>query len=174
MTLRMREALAQDAAFIRRIFLLPHARAYVNAPKRDIILATLEEPDAESYVIENSGGPAGHFLLRNRGFLVEFSLLIAAEQGRGAGTFALEWGLRRAFKQLRAHRVCLEVREDNLGTRRLCERLGFRLEGLYRDGYRDERTGEFRNLCPYGILENEYQPPVLRNAPRFNRSSFGQ
>jgi RimJ/RimL family protein N-acetyltransferase len=158
MTFAMRETLAEDAAFIRRLFCLPHVRAFLNTPSRQIIVATLEDPNAESYVIEDAGDPVGNFVMSTRGFLVDLQTLAVTKQRCGAGTFALRWGLRRAFDELQAHRVFLEVREDNVGTRRLCERLGFSQEGVYRDGFRDERTGEFRNLVPYGMLERDYGP----------------
>lgn len=158
MTFAMRETLAEDAAFIRRLFCLPHVRAFLNTPSRQIIVATLEDPNAESYVIEDAGEPVGNFVMCTHGFLVDFQSLAVTKRGRGAGTFVLRWGLRRAFDELQAHRVFLEVREDNVGTRRLCERLGFSQEGVYRDGFRDERTGEFRNLVPYAMLERDYGP----------------
>jgi RimJ/RimL family protein N-acetyltransferase len=42
-------------------------------------------------------------------------------------------------------------------ARRLYESVGFREEGLYRDGFRDE-SGVFQNLVPYGILANDLRP----------------
>jgi hypothetical protein len=43
------------------------------------------------------------------------------------------------------------------GARALYESLGFKAEGCYRDGYRDD-DGTYENLIPYGILESEYRP----------------
>lgn len=44
-----------------------------------------------------------------------------------------------------------EIVETNVASHRLCESVGFRAEGLYRDGYRDD-AGGFHNLAPYGML----------------------
>lgn len=157
MTLSVREAHEDDAAFIRRLFMLPHARAFLNTPTRDAIVAAMDDPNTENYIVEEDEEPAGNLVLRHHGFLVDISVLVAARQRRGIGTFALRWAQRRAFEELKVHRLFLEVREDNVMTRRLVERLGFVQEGVYRDGFQDERTGQFKNLCPYGMLEGEYR-----------------
>lgn len=122
----------------------------------------MDEPAAEHYVIEEAGAPCGYFLLHHHGFLVDVGSIVAARQGRGAGTFGMQWAMHHAFIELKAHRVFLETREDNTTTRRLVERLGFVQEGTYRDGFQDERTGAFHNLCPYGMLEHEYRALTVR------------
>jgi RimJ/RimL family protein N-acetyltransferase len=153
----IRKAQEDDAAFIQRLFSLPHAREFLNAPARDTIIASIERPNAENYIIEDGGEPVGNLVLHHHGFLVDVAVIVVTQQRRGAGTFGLQWALGHAFTDLQAHRVFAETREDNVGTRRLLERLGFVQEGLYRDGFQDERTGEFKNLCPYGLLEDEYR-----------------
>lgn len=70
---------------------------------------------------------------------------------KGAGRFALERAIEFAFNEANAHRIFLEVLESNAVCRRLVERVGFRAEGVYRDGYRDE-NGAYHNLVPYGLL----------------------
>lgn len=157
MTFTIREAHEEDAAFIRRLFTLPHARAFLNTPSLDMIVAGMDNPNSEVYIIEAAGESVGHLVLHHHGFLVDVAVVVAAHQRRGIGTFALEWAKQRAFEELKAHRIFLEVREDNADTRRLVERLGFVQEGVYRDGFEDERTGEFKNLCPYGMLEDDYR-----------------
>ena len=157
MTFTIREAYEDDVSFIVRLFKLPHVRAFLNPPDRGTVLASLENPNVENYVLEDNGEPAGNFVLRSHGFLVEFSVLAVTTQGRGAGTFALNWGLHYVFNDLKAHRVYIEVREDNFATRRVVERLGWVQEGLFRDGFRDARSGEYKNLCAYGILAPEFE-----------------
>jgi len=62
-----------------------------------------------------------------------------------------------SFENLGAHRVFLEILESNIASRSLCEAVGFRQEGVYRDGYRDE-SGRFHNLIPYGLLKTDSSP----------------
>ena len=158
----MREASDDDVAYIVKLFKLPHVRRFLNEPGRDMVQASLENPNVENYIIEHAGSPAGNFVLRNHGFLVEFSVLAVSQPQRGAGTFALHWGVRRAYDGLKAHRVYVEVREDNTFTRALVERMGWVQEGVFRDGFQDARTGAFRNLCGYGMLAGERLPRTER------------
>ena len=83
--------------------------------------------------------------------------LAVSEQRCGAGRFAMEYAIRHGFDDLGAHRTFLEVVESNYAARRLYESVGFREEGLYRDGFCDE-SGVFQNLVPYGMLANDLQP----------------
>ncbi|MGZ3497356.1 MAG: GNAT family N-acetyltransferase [Vulcanimicrobiaceae bacterium] len=160
MTYTIREADEEDVAFIVELFRLPHASAVLNETSEEMVQAALDDPNNEEYIIEEDGDPVGYFHIKNHEWLVELGLLIAREPGRGMGRFALEWGLRHAFDELRAHRVVAEIRESNTNTRALVERLGLRAEGVYRDGFRDEITGAYENLLPYGILEAEYRACV--------------
>lgn len=122
-----------------------------------MIVGVLDHCDAESYIVEDGGEPAGHLLLRNHGFLIDVAVIAMEHQRRGGGTYALRWALQRAFTELKGHRAFLETREDNDAIRRFVERLGFVQEGTYRDGFQDERSAAYFKLCAYGMLEHEYR-----------------
>jgi len=154
----MREASEEDVPFIVGLFKLPHAREFLNEPGRDGILAQLEDPQGEAYIIENDGNDIGYFTLHDREWLVELGVLVVKKTGLGAGPFAMRWGVEQAFKRRKAHRVFIEIREDNDRARAMCEDLGFKAEGLYRDGFRDAVTGEYKNLIPYGMLRTDLRP----------------
>jgi diamine N-acetyltransferase len=81
--------------------------------------------------------------------------LIAIAPQRGIGSWALRRMVERAFDDLGAHRVYLEVTADNAPARALYEREGFVLEATFRDGYRDETTGAYKDLGAYGLLADE-------------------
>jgi len=68
----------------------------------------------------------------------------------------MEYAIRYGFDDVGAHRIFLEVLESNYAARRLYESVGFRDEGLYRDGYLDE-SGAFWNLVPYGMLVSDFR-----------------
>ena len=154
----MREASEDDVPFIESLFQLPRIAEFLNEPGRGAILGLIEDPQAEVYVIEDDGSEAGYFTLHNRDWLVELGVLAVKAPRRGAGRFAMQWGVAYAFEECKAHRVFIEIREDNEPARKLCEGLGFKAEGLYRDGFRDARTGEYKNLIPYGMLRDDIQP----------------
>lgn len=149
----MREAHDDDVAYITRLFTLPHARDVFNPPNAHMVRAAQEDPNAKSFILERDGEPAGHFLIDDREWLFEFRVLIAEVPGRGAGRFALAWGIEHAFRECGAHRIYLEIRESNARITHLAESAGFRREGLFPDGFFDARTGRYENLVPFGLLD---------------------
>ncbi len=151
----MRDADEGDVPFIDGLFKLPHSREFLNEPGRDAILALIEDPQSEAFVVEADGEDFGYFTMHDREWLVELGVLVVKTPGRGAGPFAMRWGVEQAFQARKAHRVFIEIREDNDRARAMCERLGFKAEGLYRDGFRDAVTGEYQNLIPYGMLRTD-------------------
>jgi diamine N-acetyltransferase len=154
-----------DAPFIVALHAAPHARGHVNVPHEDVVRARTHEPDRERrIVLDADGSPVGFWALAvlGGGWLVELSGIIAVAPGRGIGSFALRRMIDRAFDDLAAHKIYLEVTADNVPARALYERTGFVLEGTFRDGYRDERTGTYKDLCHYGMLPHE-RPERLAN-----------
>jgi diamine N-acetyltransferase len=136
----------------------PHARAHVHAPAEADVRATVDEPGCERRIIlDHDGTPIGFWSLavHGDGWLVELVRIVTIAPRRGIGSWALRRMVDRAFDDLGAHRVYLEVTADNAGARALYEREGFVLEGTFRDGYRDEKTGTFKDLCAYGLLARE-------------------
>ncbi|MDQ6823768.1 MAG: GNAT family N-acetyltransferase [Candidatus Eremiobacteraeota bacterium] len=156
MNYAMREADDADVRFIVDLFHLPHVKQFLNAPNAGMVQGSIDDPNNENYIVESDGEPVGNFLIKNHEWLFDFAILIVREPGRGAGSFALEWGLRHAFIESDAHRIFLEIRENNARIRRMVARLGFKEEGCYRDGFRDQSTGRYENLIPYGLLASEY------------------
>jgi RimJ/RimL family protein N-acetyltransferase len=150
--------IADDAPFVVALHAAPHARGYVLAPAEEIVRATVGEPDRERrIVLDADGTPVGFWSLavHGGGWLVELSRIVAIAPHRGIGSFALRRMIDRAFDDLAAHKVYLEVTADNAPARALYERAGFVLEGTFRDGYRDDATGAYKDLCHYGMLPHE-------------------
>jgi len=154
----LREAEEDDVSFIAGLFKLPHSREFLNEPGRDAILDLIEGPDAEAFVLEADGEDFGYFTMHDRGWLMELGVLVVKKTGLGAGPFAMRWGIEEAFQKRGAHRIFIEIREDNDRARAMCERLGFKAEGLYRDGFHDAVSGEYKNLIPYGMLRTDLRP----------------
>ncbi|WP_226042748.1 GNAT family N-acetyltransferase [Natrinema sp. DC36] len=75
------------------------------------------------------------------------------EQGNGYATEAAELCLAHAFDELGLHKVWARTVEDNEGSKRVLEKLGFQQEGVLREhwlGY-DRYVDEYR----FGLLESE-------------------
>lgn len=90
--------------------------------------------------------------------------LAARHQGRGLMTAAVERLVTLAFEDWRLHRVELRAAPDNVRSRAIAERLGFRREGLLRAA---ERFGEeFRDLVVYAVLADEWSAPASASRKR--------
>lgn len=91
--------------------------------------------------------------------------LLPGHWGRGVATECVGAVLEHAFGKMGLHRVGADVEVDNHGSRRLLERLGFRLEGVRRSYER--KDGAHIDLMYYGRLATDPLPtPRLRQGVR--------
>jgi ribosomal-protein-alanine N-acetyltransferase len=81
-------------------------------------------------------------------------------QGRGVGTAAVRAFVARIFADTPLRRLFALVAEENVPSRRLLERLGFRQEGVLREHYLIQ--GKPVNEIYYGILRAEWRDGILR------------
>lgn len=151
----IRNATVIDWDFIQELFAIAHVREQMHAPTQERYLASIGCADRLNLIIERDGQSFGNMLIdvSERWLMTVFALAVR-EPRQGAGRFALTYAIDLAFKTLGCHRLFLEIVETNVASRRLCEAVGFRPEGLYRDGYRDD-SGGFHNLIPYGRLATD-------------------
>ncbi len=59
-----------------------------------------------------------------------------------------------AFEELKLHRVSATIFEDNVASKRVLEKVGFKLEGKRREARL--KFGKWHNELLYGILESDY------------------
>ena len=86
----------------------------------------------------------------------QFHIMIGANanQGRGAGSFAVKEMLRHAFFDMNLRRVESTFLEDNTRSQHVCRKMGFVLEGVMREAaFKD---GRFVNLALYSILKSDF------------------
>jgi RimJ/RimL family protein N-acetyltransferase len=121
-------------------------------------LRNLKDPNWRYFVVRHTaGGIAGFAILSdllspNRWLVLE---RIALEhRGSGLGTDVLRGVLSVAFGEAGAHRLALDVYEDNLRARRVYEYLGFRQEGILREAvWRGDR---YVSLVVMAMLASEW------------------
>ena len=114
------------------------------------VLMAIETTDG--VLIGNVGLDAINWKNRN----AELGIVIGEKEywNQGYGTDAIRTMLQVAFGQMNLHRVFLRVDADNPRGIRCYEKVGFRLEGTYREAaYRD---GAYRDQHMMGILETEF------------------
>ena len=73
--------------------------------------------------------------------------------GRGLMTEAASAVVEFAFGQIELHRLEVQASPDNLPSRRVAQKLGFRREGLVRDGGRG--ADGFYDVEVYGLLDDD-------------------
>ena len=82
-----------------------------------------------------------------------------AYRGQGYGTEAAGLALAFAFRELNLHRITATVFSYNQASLRMCEKLGFTREGVFREFL--ERDGQRHDMILLGLLRREweaYQP----------------
>jgi diamine N-acetyltransferase len=135
----------------------PIARQYVGQWSEDRHRTTLAGADARYYVNETGAGIDAYVILRGLGEdsrSIELKRVVVAAPGQGSGRRILTEVLRIAFGELDAHRLFLDVFEDNSRARHLYESLGFKYEGVMRESA--HRDGRWFNLHLMSMLESEY------------------
>jgi diamine N-acetyltransferase len=155
----LRLATLDDIPAILALERTPMAREFVGQWTEDRHRATLAGGDARYFVSETEWSEVqAYAILRgineNSG-AIELKRIVVAVPERGLGRRMLKELMRIAFSELGAHRLFLDVYEDNARARHLYESLGFQYEGLMRDAAR--REDSWCNLCLMSILESEYR-----------------
>ena len=79
--------------------------------------------------------------------------LAAAQQGRGIMTACCRFVVRYGFQTLDLNRIEIAAATDNLRSRAIPERLGFKLEGILRA--RENVGGRFLDHAMYSMLRSE-------------------
>ncbi|MFX0163473.1 MAG: GNAT family N-acetyltransferase [Candidatus Hodarchaeota archaeon] len=75
--------------------------------------------------------------------------------GRGLMTEAVKLILKFGFEDLKLHRIYARLFEENIGSKNVLEKCGFKLEGIIREA--TFRNNKWHNGLIYGILKPEYE-----------------
>lgn len=123
----------------------------------DDVAAVAERDDTVNFLACHDDTPVGHVWLfdfdweaRNAELVY---MIIPDEQGNGYATEAANLCLTHAFDELGLHRVSAKVYEDNEGSKRVLEKLGFQQEGVFRNHV--YIFGDYADGYWFGLLESE-------------------
>jgi diamine N-acetyltransferase len=154
----LRPAVASDIPRIVALETAPAARQFVGRWSAERHRATLAGEDARYFVSQTVAGDLEAYAilrgLAESNGAIELKRIVVGVPDRGVGRGILKEVIRIAFEELRAHRLFLDVYEDNARARHLYESLGFVYEGVMRDAA--QRDGTYCNLCMMSMLEHEY------------------
>ena len=155
----LRLAVTADIPRIVALERTPGARQFVGQWTEERHRATLAGADARYLVSESdSGALLASVILRGlseESGAIELKRVVVAEPMRGLGRRVLIDVIRMVFEDFHAHRLFLDVYEDNVRARHLYESLGFVYEGKMRDATRRDET--YCDLRLMSMLENEYR-----------------
>jgi diamine N-acetyltransferase len=154
----LRLATPDDIPAILALERTPIAREFVGQWSEERHRATLVAGDARYYVTDAASGEIQAYAilrgLHEDSRAIELKRIVVAIPERGLGRRILSELMRIAFRELGAHRLFLDVYEDNARARHLYESLGFQFEGVMREA--THRDGQWCNLRLMSILESEY------------------
>jgi RimJ/RimL family protein N-acetyltransferase len=157
--LPLRTATEADLNEIVRLERGLEAQRYVGQWSEDRHRATLTGGDARYLVVDDAdGGLAAYAILRGlaeTGRAVELKRVVVGKPERGLGRRLLTELVRIAFEELQAHRLFLDVFDDNVRAQHLYTSLGFVLEGTMR--HAASRDGQWHDLRLMSMLESEYR-----------------
>ena len=98
----------------------------------------------------------GHVILsglKNKNDSIEFRRIVVSRKEKGFGKESIKLIKEYCFQELRAHRIWLDVFENNDRAIGLYKSQGFKTKGLLRDSIK--QNGHYRSLKIMSILAND-------------------
>ena len=155
--IRLQKTTPEDITVVMEMENHADNRQFVTQNTMERHLAIIAGTDEEHLnVMDENNKIIGYVILvglENPNKTIELRRLVIAEKGKGYGREALRLIKKYCFDQLGAHRLYLDVVEDNLRAQNLYRSEGFVLEGLLREAHKTDNG--YKNLLMLSILEHE-------------------
>jgi RimJ/RimL family protein N-acetyltransferase len=123
-----------------------HYAACLDRNMEHLIIETIPEGQRIGYIIL-----AG---LLDKNDSIELKRIVISTKNKGYGKEALHLIKKLCFEQLKAHRLWLDVKEQNKRARHVYTSVGFVEEGILRECLKTEE--KYESLIVMSILANEY------------------
>lgn len=164
-TMQLRHACPQDIPAIADLERLPAYRSFVGNWSLEEHHEKMSGSDCRYLIAEpESGEMAGFAILRGLASphrSIRLQRIVVAQPEQGVGHFMLTGILDYVFRELKAHRLWLDVFETNQRALHVYESLGFRREGVLREAI--FRDGGFHTQILMSILDREYATMLSGN-----------
>ncbi len=158
-TMQLRRTRMEDIPAIVDLERTPAYRSFVGNWSVEEHHEKMAGSDCRYLIAEpESGEIAGFAILRGLASLhrsIRLQRIVVAEPQQGVGRFMLAGILDYVFRELRAHRLWLDVFETNLRALHVYESVGFRREGILREAI--FRDGEYHTQILMSMLDREYE-----------------
>ncbi len=150
-----------DPDFVGEFF-IPFPRSVAAVEKK----FDEEQPDSATFIIEaKDGTPVGwitHFMTRFGGYMSTKEIgymLVPDHRRKGFCTEAVTMMVDYLFLDKEWQRIQALIMEENVASKRVLEKNGFKKEGVLRKVLFS--VGRFRDLALYGILRDEWKEPKI-------------
>ena len=159
---RLRPTAPDDIPFVVATEAAPESRIFVQVWTEGEHRAALENSDVAHFIIvdQASERPVGFVILAglaSRHRSIELRRVVVTTRGAGYGRAAVRIIKDHAFRELGAHRLWLDVLEENTRARRLYISEGFVEEGALRECFLTDAG--FKTLVVMSILASDYEGP---------------
>lgn len=154
--MRLRTATPADLSFLLRLEREYCGLGFIGSDDGPTHERQMSDSDCSYAVVEENGERAGYVILRGLMSLnqsVELKRFAIANPGRGLGRQVLHAIIDRVFDEHSAHRLWLDVFDDNHRARHLYRSLGFVEEGTLRECVKYE--DRYRSLVVMSMLDSE-------------------
>ncbi len=167
MKIRLRRTNESDLDFVLGAEQSAENRIFIGAWTREQHRVAFDAKDLSHLIIETiEGKPVGYVILAglaDANESIEFRRIVITEKNQGYGKQALRQIKKLAFEELKAHRLWLDVKEENARARHIYKAEGFVAEGVLRDCLKIENG--YESLFVMSMLRDEYESRFINKQP---------
>lgn len=168
MSLRLRPTMLSDLDWVVSVETDPANLPFITPWERTQHEGAIRFPDSRHFIVEGeAGGQAriGFVILqgcRNPNRSVELKRIVLQAKGQGLGRACVRRLKQMAFRDLKAHRLWLDVKSLNRRAQALYASEGFVEEGRLRESVRISGSGGdgYDSLIVMSMLDREYDARV--------------
>ena len=160
MALRFRLTTVSDLDFVLALEGEPDVAPFICAWSRSRHAQAISDGDERHLIIVDGQQRVGFALLAGLAterHSVELRRIVVSHRGSGLGRKALGLIIEHVFRDLRAHRLWLDVKPCNERALRVYGSLGFVREGVLRDALLVD--GRYQSLAVMSLLRHEWRGP---------------
>jgi RimJ/RimL family protein N-acetyltransferase len=165
--LRLRPTMLSDLDFVLSVERDSRNLPFITPWERTQHEGAVRFPDFRHFIVEGGDGfaPIGFVILqgcRNPHGSVELKRVVLQTKGQGLGRACVRLLKQMAFRDLRAHRFWLDVKQMNTRALALYASEGFVEEGRLRESVRVSIDGAdgYDSLVVMSMLDREYQARI--------------
>jgi diamine N-acetyltransferase len=154
----LQEALETDLDWILGLEEAAEKGGFVSGDNAMRHRMQMNDPTSLYLIAKRGDEPVGYVILRGLSGaqpVVELKRIVIGKTDAGHGQSVMALVLLKVFGEYNAHRLWLDVIDDNVRAQHVYRKLGFVEEGRMR--LAAKRHGEWRDLIIFGLLADEFR-----------------